>query len=238
MLRKTMLAISAGFALSVLAGAAAATEIDLSSLANADITTYFDGSAYPQHGGPITIGGVGFNLIALNDGGTGALQTGGATNTFSINVNEAGVTSVYSIVNSAFGESGKDVGSLTFTGSGGATYTYDFIEGQNVRDHATTSYNTSAPDVYATANFSGGDRLDVQKILLPSAFASQTLTTITFASGKDTGNPNGEPFLAALTTSNASGAPEPAAWALMIIGFGGLGATLRRRRTALSQAAA
>lgn len=29
-----------------------------------------------------------------------------------------------------------------------------------------------------------------------------------------------------------SGAPEPASWALMILGFGGLGATLRRRRAA------
>jgi hypothetical protein len=29
---------------------------------------------------------------------------------------------------------------------------------------------------------------------------------------------------------SASGAPEPAAWALMIAGFGGAGAMLRRRR--------
>ena len=49
--------------------------------------------------------------------------------------------------------------------------------------------------------------------------------------------------LAAVTDSNAGvffdtvsvtgpGVPEPAAWALMIVGFGGVGAVLRRRRAA------
>lgn len=33
-------------------------------------------------------------------------------------------------------------------------------------------------------------------------------------------------------TSPGGGVPEPTTWALMLIGFGGLGATLRRRRTA------
>jgi hypothetical protein len=34
-----------------------------------------------------------------------------------------------------------------------------------------------------------------------------------------------------------NGAPEPAAWALMIVGFGGVGGALRRRRRALARAA-
>jgi hypothetical protein len=33
-----------------------------------------------------------------------------------------------------------------------------------------------------------------------------------------------------LTTNTTPGAPEPASWALMLVGFGGLGAMLRRRR--------
>jgi hypothetical protein len=33
-----------------------------------------------------------------------------------------------------------------------------------------------------------------------------------------------------LTTNTTPGAPEPAAWAMMLVGFGGLGAVMRRRR--------
>lgn len=36
----------------------------------------------------------------------------------------------------------------------------------------------------------------------------------------------------------AGGVPEPAAWAMMLVGFGGLGAVMRRRRTSASLAAA
>lgn len=35
-------------------------------------------------------------------------------------------------------------------------------------------------------------------------------------------------------TGNVAAVPEPATWAMMIMGFGGIGATLRRRRTALA----
>jgi len=34
--------------------------------------------------------------------------------------------------------------------------------------------------------------------------------------------------------TSGSGVPEPTAWSLMIAGFGGVGATLRRRRTVLA----
>lgn len=37
-----------------------------------------------------------------------------------------------------------------------------------------------------------------------------------------------------LTSSPASGAPEPASWALLIAGFGGVGAAVRRRRAAVA----
>jgi hypothetical protein len=227
------LVFSAGVALSALAGAAAAAQIDLSSVVNANLNTYTDGTAYPANGGPITIAGIDFALNALPGGGTGIVQAPGlitgspGPSSFAIPVGEAGVTTVYSIVNSAFGAPAEDIGFLTFTGSGGATFSYHFIEGDNVRDHANTVFENDAPNVFGTANFTGGDRLDVQRIVLPSAFAAQTLTTITFASNGDT---EGQPFLAALTTSTAA-VPEPAAWALMLIGFGGVGVTLRRRRT-------
>ena len=34
-----------------------------------------------------------------------------------------------------------------------------------------------------------------------------------------------------LKSATLSAAPEPATWALMIVGFGGIGAAVRRRRT-------
>ena len=39
-------------------------------------------------------------------------------------------------------------------------------------------------------------------------------------------------------TTSAGGVPEPATWGLMIVGFGGIGAILRRRRAAGAMAAA
>ena len=41
----------------------------------------------------------------------------------------------------------------------------------------------------------------------------------------------------ALTTNAIGGVPEPATWAMMLVGFGGLGSVLRRRRTRVSLAA-
>ncbi|MGZ6039322.1 MAG: FxDxF family PEP-CTERM protein [Phenylobacterium sp.] len=43
---------------------------------------------------------------------------------------------------------------------------------------------------------------------------------------------------AGITIGGAGGVPEPAAWALMIVGFGGVGATLRARRRAAHNAVA
>jgi len=46
------------------------------------------------------------------------------------------------------------------------------------------------------------------------------------------------PFVAGnLSAEGVSGVPEPAAWGLMVLGFGGLGAALRRRRDLFGAAA-
>lgn len=46
------------------------------------------------------------------------------------------------------------------------------------------------------------------------------------------GTPNGEPPFSLLDGVSLTAVPEPASWALMFMGFGGLGAVARRRRTA------
>jgi len=60
--------------------------------------------------------------------------------------------------------------------------------------------------------------------------ATGTSTTLSFASATDTA------FGPALDNVSIASVPEPAAWALMLVGFGGLGAAMRRRRTAASAA--
>jgi hypothetical protein len=209
-----------------------ATTVDLSTIVNADLTTYFNGSVYPQNGGPITIGGIPFNLSTLASGHTGVAQVfanpSDGPQSFTIPVNLSGVGTAYTIVNSAFGTAGDTAGEITFNGLGGQSYTYVYTEGDNVRDHATTSFNIVAPNVFATRNFGNGDRLDVQQIVLPSSLSSDTITSIVFSYVGNTVPGDGEAFLAAISTTSA--VPEPSTWAMMIIGFLGLGLMAYRRK--------
>ena len=208
-----------------------ADTVDLSGVVNNDLTTYTNGGVYPQTGGPITIGGINFNLSTLTNGHTGVAQLSadpnGGTQSFTIPVNISGVGVVYTIVNSAFGAVPDYAGQITFNGLGGETFTYNYIEGDNVRDHATTSFNISAPNVFATDDLGSGDRLDVQQIFLPAALANDTITSIVFSYDDSLGNTvpgDGEAFLAAITTAPAVAAvPEPSTWVMMLIGFAGLG---------------
>jgi hypothetical protein len=81
------------------------------------------GRHYPAPG-PITIGGVSFTLGNF-DRGPGAIQAPANGQTFDItgfNFSDAGVA--YTIINSAFGTSGSNIGSIEFIGSGGANVTY------------------------------------------------------------------------------------------------------------------
>ena len=219
-------ALSAMLALALSPSAAFAGSVDISGLVNADIQTYNNGSNYPLGGSTVNIGGVSFTLAAINGGGTGVIQTSG-NDSFTINVDQVGVSTVYTLINSAWGAVGTNNGSLVFTDAASDTYTYNLVEGTNVRDHYNGSFVNTATDLYGTASFSGGVRLDAQQIVLPTAFASSTLTTITF-NGINAVYPTGAPFLAAVTTS----VPEPSTWTMLMLGVGLAGAGLRRRARA------
>jgi choice-of-anchor C domain-containing protein len=58
--------------------------------------------------------------------------------------------------------------------------------------------------------------------------ATGASTTLTFSSATDT------PYGPALDNVSVAGVPEPAEWALMLVGFGGLGAAMRRKRAAVA----
>ncbi len=209
-----------------------ATSVDLSTLVNSDLTTYSGGGNYPQNGGPLTVAGIPFQLATIGPNNDTAVIQGstnpGETQTYAIAVNLLDVTNVYTLINSAFGSAGTNIGDLVFKGALGETYTYTLTEGLNVRDHFNDGFVNTATDLAGTANFAGGlDRLDMQSIVLPIAFASDTLTEIDFNSFGQAGN--GSPFLAAITTSSSE-TPLPAALPLFAGGLGLVGALARRRK--------
>jgi len=234
MRQKILLAIATVGSLGLAASPGLADTVDLSGVVNNNLTAYTNGAVYPQNGGPITIGGINFNLSTVADGHTGVAQlfadpNSGGPQSFTIPVNISGAGVVYTIVNSAFGQVPHYAGQITFNGLLGETYTYTYIEGDNIRDHATTGFNISAPNVFATEDFGSGDRLDVQKITLPGTFTGDSITSIVFSyvvgpGFGDTSPGDGEAFLAAITTGPAVAAvPEASTWAMMLIGFAGLG---------------
>ena len=221
----------------MMGSAVSAAQVDLSSYVNANASTFTSGSNYPT--GSTTIGGINFLLAPYGTSpGPGVLLTNANVSTFDITgLNIASPATAYTIINSGFGQFGATVGYITFLGSGGASATYNLVEGTNIRDHYYGSFNNIATDLFATTGYSGGSeipntpgyvRFDVQQFSL-SGLLGQNLVGIDFVGN----NPNGgEPFLAAVTTAAAAagGVPEPASWAMMIGGLGLAGAALRRRR--------
>jgi PEP-CTERM motif len=228
-------AVFAGLISSIVA--AGATEVDLSGVVNDNASGFTQGNNYPAPG-PTTIGGIGFNLSGFQ-GGTGVLLANNQTFTISgLNIADDGVA--YTIINSGDGVFGANIGSITFVGSGGLQVTDQLIEGTNVRDHFFGGFNNVATDLFATAAYQNGNvvpdgpglvHFDVQQFSL-AGLDGEALSSIIFTSDNPGG---GQPFLAAVTTMNAVAAvPEPSTWAMMILGFVGIGAmTYRRRKSAM-----
>jgi hypothetical protein len=204
--------------LAVLSFAAAAsmrageTPIDISALANEPWTyvgpndfLIINGSTFPT--GAQILGGVPF---AIPDGhnnywaGAAAANFGPGTVSLTIPVGVFGVTSVFTVLNSMWGWSGpKAYLFITFNGSGGATRTVRLVGNVNVRDYnqdgnTNTIDNTSTVQVWDNGL---GQRLDRQEYILPAAFASQELTSVTITDTGNEGNgTNGSrAILAALT---------------------------------------
>jgi len=219
------------------------TEVSISSVVNADLSTYTRGDLYPAGGNTLTIGGVDFILAAGpgNSRGPGIFQTDTsdpARISATIPVNVFGVGTVYTLVNSIFGELGNDNGTIEFKGTGGADAVFHFVQGTNIRDHFQGLYNNVIDPSIPNATFidpTTGDevRLDRQAFVLPSTFATETLTDIVFTGFN--GFPNfspGQPFIAAVTVETV---PEPASivtW--MLAGAVATIAAWRRRRQVLS----
>jgi hypothetical protein len=134
---------------------------------------------------------------------------GGGVVSVTIPVHVAKVKTVYTLMNTIWGSTESGLLSITFTGSDGATWTFDPIGGVNVRDYNNGNYTDTcicqlpggagqSTTINAWVN-GDGQRLDQQIYELPAAFATQTLESITIT---DSGNEELQrSFLAALTVS-------------------------------------
>ncbi len=207
------------------AGSASAATTTVSLVgSNTDIRTYTDGGAYNAlYDSSRTLAGVQFDFAAL-DGQTAI--TGGP---ITINTSIANPGTVYTLVNSAFGAYGADAGSITFNATGGLSYTLHYIEGDNIRDHyfgsfVNTTSSSSVTQAVWGVNAPGNAHLDMQTIVLPDAFHSQTLTSVVFDSHDRGGE--GIAFLAGLSVAAV---PEPSQYAMLGLGLGLLAVAARRR---------
>lgn len=193
---------------------------------NADLRASLGGSAYvPLFPSVQTWSGVPFALAASPAGHTSFID-----GVLDIPVGVFGVTSAYTLINSAFGVFGANNGSVEFFGTS-AYYKVDLIQGQNIRDHLNNVFNNVIDGVSAVPAFvDGWARLDQQIYNLPAAFASQQLVSIRFT-GLNLGNPGGIAFINAATVAVATPVPEPAAALLLLSGGVALLAWGRRAAT-------
>lgn len=211
---------------------AAFTSVVIGTQTNADIRTYTNGSNYPSALSNLTVGGVPFALeqFAGNANTLGAIQSPAGNSLFSIPTNVLGATTVYTLINSAFGSFGSLIGQIDFIGTGGAFATFNLVEGVNVRDHFNSVFNNIVTDpTIVTANFAGDVRLDRQTFNLPASFATQTLTGINFY-GTNAGIPQGEAFLAGATILSNGPVAVPVPPSLILALSGVLTLALRFRR--------
>jgi hypothetical protein len=130
-----------------------------------------------------------------------------------IPVNIAKVKTVYTLMNTEWGSTQTGLITITFTGSAGATWTFALTGGVNVRDYNNGNYTDTcicqlpgsvaeSGTINAWTNTSGQQRLDEQIYELPTAFATQTLESITIT---DSGNENVQRAILAAVTVSTTG---------------------------------
>ncbi len=149
----------------------------------------------------------------------------------------SGQSSFYALLNNYFGSYGVNEYTITLTGLSGSSVSYESIGGVDTRDYnANVFTNTIADTTTEWYNNGIGQRYDVRTFTLPSTFANDTITSfsITQASYDNA-------IFAGLTFSTlpagvTSDVPEPASWAMLIIGFGLVGGMMRRKSSSVSLA--
>jgi len=196
------------------------TTIDISSFADTTwcASTFINCSTFPF--GAQTYNGIPF-LIPGNAQGTANnlwysyVAAGGGNGTVSVTIpiNIAKVKTVYTLMNTGWGTTQSGLISVTFSGSDGASWTFNPVGNVNVRDYNQNGSTTNgivcqlpagvAKSTTINAWVNGqGQRLDMQIYELPAAFKKQTLVSMTIT---DSGSTNVQrSFITALTVSTAA----------------------------------
>jgi hypothetical protein len=226
------------------------TQINLTPFMNDQLTAQYccESYLYPTSGS-LTNLGVTFSMASVPTQGAplDAWRGEYATNrTLDLLIGMSGITKVYTIMDTRFGYAGDPndpttaQASLTFNYLGGGSVTQYLYGCFNTRDHNPFGYssgcwgwNDPAPagsnaQQFASFGTSSPVVFDMQTWDL-SAYASQTLTSITFVDNGPGGN---TPFLRAVTVDSVTATPEPATFALMATGLLAIGGIARRKRLA------
>ncbi len=155
-------------------------------------------------------------------------QTGDSLSITGLSI--SGAASFYALLNNYYGTTGANEYNIVIGTLSGATYTYSSIGGVDTRDYNQNVFTNNISNTTTEWYDNGiGQRYDVRSFALPSSAASDTITSFTIE--QVTWGDNA--IFAGLTFSSDGQiifAPEPASAALLLAGFAGLGAVVRRRR--------
>ncbi len=144
---------------------------------------------------------------------------------------------------------------ISLSGNGSVTFNFPALANAN-QLVSISGGSVQGPEggVFNVAvNYAGGSTFSLSSGSVPSfpPFNFSSIANVSFPVGTVNGvtftvSPGGSGFLESLTipagttftfNTAAAAVPEPASWALMLIGFGALGYSLRQRRKALPAAA-